>query len=232
MEREISSNCLAGNVQESSCVQISKDVEGYDIKKGDSLDWAISQLASSTGTEEVPAEEITNLLCLTGNGNSLCASKVVYRSVTLINSSGALSWNMDEIKNSLPSGYTPLYARTSINSPELGYPVYDGKGFSGNTNISLDMLPVTVDFQIRIESPCGQLLMKATKNIDSLKNGVLSESVLMSIDYFGNEYPRSVSQSQLNSLLIEQVCRMIGRINVLEQENVQLRETVNSLSNG
>jgi len=225
MEREILSNCFAGNVVNSSCTQITIDIPEYDIKKGDSLDWALTQITSkSLETETVNTDESPDLLCLGGNGNSLCASKIVYRGAELSITGSSVAWNMDLIAQELPEDYSVTYGRVSINSPNLNIPVYDGKGLVGTTEIDLDLLPITIDFQIRIESPCGQLLMKASKVISTLSNESELDTLLMTIDYFGNESSSSsLDQTEVNDLLIQQICRLTNRLNTLEQENIRLR---------
>jgi len=224
MEREILSNCLAGNVVNSSCTQITIDIPEYDIKKGDSLDWALTQITSKNlETEATDASESPDLSCLGGNGNSLCASKIVYRGVELSITGNSVAWNMDSIAQELPEDYNITYGRASINSPNLNIPVYDGKGLTGTTEITLDLLPITIDLQIRIESPCGQLLMKTSKVVSTLSNESELDTLLMSVDYFGNESSSFLGQTEVNELLIQQICRLTSRLNTLEQENIRLR---------
>lgn len=152
-----------GNTLDSDCVV-------YD---GKSLRTYLDSIGipSSNGTSspegDITTDDITSKSLVRDTSN-LCASNIVKRDFYYTLSSGAststFAWNMVDIRTNLPTGYRVglVRVRASGSTAAGRNVIADSSSISGGVSLGPNNYPVTVDFMLRITSPCGDIDMQKT----------------------------------------------------------------------
>lgn len=76
-----------------------------------------------------------------------------------------LSWDLIEVLSKLPLGYAQATVRVKVTgdgSPNL---IADSRTAKGTLSLALSRLPITVDFLIRVVSPCGDIDLETSKQV-------------------------------------------------------------------
>lgn len=159
MSRTVPSNCL-GQTSTTRCV--TWDGQAYpdlDIKKGDSLEWVLDRIVANLNGDDVDAPTV-DIACLATGGVSECGAQISYRLVRITTSQSTggvhIDWNGDAIQAALPAEYSIIGAQIAIRSGD-GTSLYTGSSFTAGVTIQLSAFPVTMDYIVIINTPCGQI---------------------------------------------------------------------------
>ena len=169
MSRAVPSNCL-GQTSTTRCVTWDgQDYPDLDIKNGDSLEWVLDRIVANLegGAFESPTVDIA---CLATGGVSECGAQVTYRLVTITTSQSTggvhIDWNGDAIQSALPQGYNIIGSQIAIRGGD-GTSLYTGSSFTAGVTIQLSVFPVTMDYILMINTPCGQIRLVGYITIDA-----------------------------------------------------------------
>lgn len=150
-------NCF-GNDLPADCV----------VYNGESLKSYLDDLTPSGGETPIqPSTQITSDDVLSKSSiidtSSVCASNIINRTVNYSLSTNTatstFNWDLLELSNNLPEGYSVAVSRVRIFGSSL---VNDSSALSGSANISINLYPVTVTFSVRVISPCGDIDLEKT----------------------------------------------------------------------
>lgn len=156
-----------GNTLDSDCVVYDgKSLSTYLNSIGS------SQNSSSSGDEEITTDDIVSK-SLVRDSSNLCASNIIkrdfYYSLSSTTSSSTFAWNMLDIRTNLPTGYRIGLVRVrATGSTAAGRNVIaDSNKISGGVPLGPNNYPVTMDFLIRVTSPCGDIDLEKTLTLQN-----------------------------------------------------------------
>lgn len=210
-------NCFGNEVESGCIVYGGPDLAVIGVKNGDSLDAVLSKIASYQApilpNKSVSTTDDIVTTSLIRSTGSLCASNIINRELQYSLSTNAagtvLTYDMVNIVRSLPNDYELSIGRVRV----LGIPVggisvvTDSRSLGTSLSIPLNRYPVTAEFLLRITSPCGQIDL--TKTID-LNNPALVGSFRVDLD--GQDL--TPNQGQVN--LTQQLNNVEARLNAVE----------------
>jgi hypothetical protein len=217
---ELPDNCM-GQEQSTRCI--------YYEKTNEPLDSVIERLdegSASTSTSDdldLTTDDITTT-SLVRNPASLCSSQITTKDFTYTLSSGVssstFSWSLLNITSNLPDGYTASFARilaTGVIDTGSSI-VFDSNSLSAGLAIELNRYPLTIDFSLRVASPCGDINMSHQVYISSpAQKGTYGVKMMVNDLMPGSTNELTLTQ-QLNTL----------EANVQQnQESLNSFETVN-----
>jgi hypothetical protein len=177
-----------GNESESgSIIYVGPDLP-IGIKNGDNLNTVISKIANqapvSPSTTMPNTDDIITKSLIKSTG-SLCASNIVNREFSYSLSTNAagtvFTYDLVNLTKSLPSKYEVAMTRVRVIGTPVGGQaiVTDARSMGSSLSIPLNRYPVSVEMLMRVNSPCGQIDM--TKTID-LNNPSLTGSFRLDLD--------------------------------------------------
>lgn len=153
------SNCM-GLEQSTLCV--------YSSDTGESLNTIIKRLegistpSSPSLVDDISTDDIIST-SVVRNPASTCATKIVNRTfnytITAASSSSDFSWSLLDVMTALPKSYSVATVRVKAvgNGTNTSKTLVDSNNLSAGFSIDLSQYPVTVDFLIRVQSPCGDI---------------------------------------------------------------------------
>jgi len=232
MERNIPDFCL-GKKTKALCSETSLSVPALNIQPGDNIDYVLHQIIESSPVLEESSNFISSkLFCIGGNGNSICASKIIVRNLSYAVAAGTpgeilFSWDMDDIRSSLPAGYTVFSVDVEGHSPNSISTLFNSSSIRAAANISFKKYPITVDFRLRIITDCGQIeLVKSVYLYNPSLTGTFIK--VMDLKDYTAEAIQDITQNEFNELLAGEICTIKDRISVIE-DDINLSEEIASV---
>ncbi len=136
---------------------------------------------------------------------STCQSSIVNRDITYAYTSGAFTYDVSSIVNDLPTGYVLESSRVRLtNGNKI---VANLSGISSGISILENELPLSVKVEVRINTPCGQILLE--------KSFMLTVSVntksILEIQDSGAQYNLK-NQAEFNDLIYSRLVKLESRL--------------------
>lgn len=234
--------CL-GNIVDSKCVaHDGESLANYlDLLEANDSNQTSDSEESTATTDDVVSKSIVR------DTSNLCASQIIVRNFHYSLSTGpstiTLGWNLLNVRDNLPSGYRIALSRVRVTGNTVAgrNVIADSSSLSGGFSIGPNAYPITLDFLIRVVSPCGDIDMEKTiKILDTSKTGTFSlilsakdlnpssgeilltdqlnmiESKLFDVEQKLDTMPNSTTQTEENTAEIENLTESIDSLeNVL-----------------
>ena len=159
-------SCIGQEVATSCGFYSGPDIPEHSIKNGDCLTDVIQKLGgiiivnndnSSATTDDIVTRSFIR------NPSAACASGVVERNfdyeLTANVSTSGFSWNLLNVTSQLPVDYeVALVSVKAIGQDNgTGTIIIDSNKLSAGFGADLNRYPITVDFTVRLLTPCGNL---------------------------------------------------------------------------
>lgn len=204
-------NCL-GQEQSSSCVVYNGSANELGIVAGDSLDSVVQKICEAiaakadavTADTSMPTSDDIMSKSVVRNPSSVCSSNITKRdfdyTVDVDGSNITFSWNMIPIVDGLPEGYS--YASSMVrvvgSSTVANNALVNSTTVASSVALKLPSFPVSVDFSMRVVSPCGQIDLTASSDIISPTSKTVR--VVMDAEDINPQSGEIVLTDQLNGL--------------------------------
>lgn len=203
-----------GNELDSSC--ISHD--------GKSLRYIVDELTTtppetSSGSNTITSDDVISKSKIR-NTSYICSSNIVNRTgkytLSVTSSTTVFGWNVLDIIGDLPDGYEFATISVRITGSASGSNlISQSSSPSAGVNIKLDQYPISVDFLIRVTSPCGDIDLKKTINIVSTTGSKGTYNFIMDVKDLNPQFGEISLTDQLNSLE-DQVNKVSIKLDTIE----------------
>lgn len=152
--REIPDTCLTE--RSTTClIYTGEDIPELDIKNGDSIEYVVKQLASTSAPESVTDSITVQTFSIPILSN--CASQIANTAFkySIQNTQSAVLFYWD-IVNALPPNFS--YVGTTVRATNNGT-ISESTSRSAYISLPLTRLPATISVQQRVSSPCGDIIL-------------------------------------------------------------------------
>lgn len=258
---ECGQNCL-GIESTSHCVEyLGNNIPEYGIESGMCMTEVIQRLAptsTESTSESATSTTITasDVECNSGSSASACVSEISDRgfdySIASEGNVTTFSYNATGLVSNLPADYTVIASSIKAFGEVVNgsSSIVNSSGLASSFPIDLDRFPVSVDLDIRLSTPCGNISLTKTIYIPCPSNESYRGSFEVS-DLVANSGTVSNVDSEIKSLtakisnlesIISTLTRsnpaydgntlqgftssLIGRIKVLEEDVDGFQDTI------
>lgn len=233
--KDCPASCL-GNILPADCVVYNEESLSTFL---DNLPTTPEESIESNDT--ITTDNIVSK-SLVRNTSAVCSSKIINRTITYTLSATqtttTLGWNMLPLIGDLPSGYDSAVIRVRVtgNTVNGKNVISDNRTPSGAVGIRVDQYPVSVDFLIRVTSPCGDVDLQKTVKIPSIGN-LGTFNVVLTAEDLNPQTGEIVLTDQLNSLesKVNELGQVVGSMpntsGDLAQQQLQIDQLEEAVSN-
>lgn len=180
--KDCPATCL-GFVISADCVEYNGEKLSNYLNGG-----TVSEETTDSTSTQLSSNDIISK-SLIRNTSGVCSSKIINRTIThklsTTQTTTTFGWDFLKLISDLPSGYEAALSSITVT----------GKGGNGRSNViaqskspssgvgvRVDQYPLTVDFLIRVSSPCGDVDLKKTIRVLSSTNTGEHSTVLDAVD--------------------------------------------------
>lgn len=210
-------NSCFGNTFPSDCVV--HEGQSLATRLQDIEDALVNDIDPNSPLSDLTTDQVISVSQIRDTSNK-CASSILNRSfmysLKSTSTTSTFGWNLQEVRSNLPHNYALALTRVRItgNTNAGRNVIVDSNKVANAVSVGLNSYPITVDYLMRITSPCGDIDMEYTSKITNPANT--------------GSFSATLSAKDLNPAFGELM--LTEHLNILEDRMEVISTTVEGLS--